>query len=83
MNREDHDRLVEIRTEIGNLISEADKLMRFAAKNDELDRRSYERAKAYWLGHMQEALDEDDEGDSFAATLNELDPDRVNDEDAE
>ena len=51
MDIEDHQRLVEIRQEMMDLIEEASNLVRQA------DKHEYERAKAYWIAHIECALE--------------------------
>lgn len=50
INREDWERLKEIRQEILNLTNEAADIVRRA------DRNEYERSRAYWIGHVHCAM---------------------------
>lgn len=52
LDQSDWERLQEIRDELKDLIEEAGNLVRMSG-----DRFAYERAKAYWLGYMQNAID--------------------------
>ena len=55
MKTEDIERLSEIKDEMKELLGEADQLIRGAGGI------AYERARAYWLGHIAIALDDDHE----------------------
>ena len=74
MNREGFDRLVEIQTEMVELLGEAKTLIRNSG-NPYL----YERAKAYWLAHCEIALTNNHSylagnSCSFEDTIKELRP---------
>lgn len=51
LSRNDWDRLQEIRDQLDVLVEEAGRLVR--RSNNQFD---YHRAKAYWLGHMENAI---------------------------
>ena len=53
MKQSEIDRLNEIKDQMQSLMDEVDSIMRFNSP-----RHVYERAKAYWLGHIFSALDD-------------------------
>lgn len=72
MRAEDHERLVEIKDEMKNMLEEAKELIRRNASD-----WVYQRAKSYWIGHIAQALD--DESDymgsatvTFQNTIDEI-----------
>jgi hypothetical protein len=52
VNKQDHDRLKEIREEMLHLVDEAKRII----SND--DKSVYERARVYWVGNILHALDD-------------------------
>lgn len=82
MDKADHDRLKEIRSEMMDLLEEAKNLIR---QNG--DRFIFERAKAYWIGHIDTGLGGGDYVDfndyTMQKTINELDPGDEDDYDDE
>lgn len=83
MDKADHDRLKEIRLEMMDLLEEAKDLIRQSG-----DKHTFERAKAYWIGHIDTGLGGGDYVDfndyTMQKTINELDPgddDNYDDED--
>jgi hypothetical protein len=81
IDRTDHDRLKEIRSEMMDLLDEAKNLIRMS------DRFVYERAKAYWIGHIDTGLGGGQYVDTYDCTMektiNELDPGDEDDEELE
>jgi len=77
MDKADHDRLKEIRSEMMNLLEEASNLVRQHG-----GRSTYERAKAYWIGNIDTGLGGGAYVDTYSytmeKTIKELSP---NDED--
>ena len=49
MRKSDAQRLIEIREEMGELLDEAKRLLRSEGF-------AYDRARAYWIGHISQAL---------------------------
>lgn len=82
MDKIDHDRLKEIREEMMNLLDEATTLIRQTG-----DRFVLERAKAYWIGSIDQGLGEGNYVDTYyhtmKKTIDELDPGDEEDEDLE
>lgn len=87
MKRSDIDRLNEIKTEMKNLLGEAQEIIRGATFNDGSGhaRTIWERAKAYWVGHMAMAIDDDHmyvgSNHSLQDTISELEEMLSEDED--
>ncbi len=52
MDIQDHKRLIEIKEQMEELLEEAKNLVRMSG-----DKFEYERAKAYWIGYIDNALD--------------------------
>ena len=72
MRAEDHERLVEIKDEMKNMLEEAKELIRRNASD-----WVYNRAKSYWIGHIAMALDEEhdfmgSDGVTFQNTIDEV-----------
>lgn len=63
MDCQELDRLKEIRSEMMDLLFEAKNIVR------QSDRVIYERAKAYWLGHIDTALGDGDYIDTYDYTM--------------
>lgn len=63
MNKSDKERLAEIRTEMFDLLHDAKAIMRGEGGFE------YERAKAYWIGHLDAALGGGDYGTKYDVTL--------------
>lgn len=83
MNKLDHDRLVEIQETMVDLLEEAKTLVRQSGQ-----KHVYERAKAYWIGHIATALSEESDyiGKSMCTmeeTINELEVEEMDDEEVE
>jgi hypothetical protein len=76
---ESHERLQEIRQEMMELLEEAKTIVRHS------DKHIYERAKAYWIGHIDTALGGGAYIDTYDYTLektiDELTPDEEDEED--
>jgi len=71
MKLEDKKRLLEIRRELLDLVDELQMLLRRSGNNF-----VYERAKAYWLGHLDNAVEGISKHDScMDETLRDLDID--------
>jgi hypothetical protein len=51
MDKFDHEELIDIRNDMIDLLSRAKNLLRMNASSS-----VYERAKAYWIGHLDTAL---------------------------
>ena len=80
MNKRDHDRLVEIQEEMLSLLNEAKRLIQREGGI------TYERAKSYWMAHIEMGLTNNHSylgsaGCSMDNTINELDPGCDDDED--
>lgn len=73
LDKEDYDRLVDIRVEMMDLLEEAKNIIRMSG-----NRSVYERAKSYWIGHVDAGLGEGNYVDTYeytmAKTIAELDP---------
>ena len=70
MKRSNFERLQEIKNDIADLVSEIDHIMRADATRHQLD-----RAKAYWLTGLENALDSSNPYDTdMTKALKELDP---------
>ena len=79
MNRNDHERLTEIHGEIQELLEEARRLVQHEGGIE------WERAKSYWLAHIETALSKETGylgGSMFTMedTLRALEPDEGDDE---
>jgi hypothetical protein len=78
---QDWERLSEIRDEMADLLEEAKQLIRRSG-----DKFAYERARAYWLGDMDNALYDGKSWDgtcNMEETIRALDPGEESDEDDE
>jgi len=74
LDRSDWERLNDIRDEMNDLLEEAKNLVRLSG-----DKFAYDRAKAYWLGGMENYLGEGKlssqlSGCSMEETINSLEP---------
>jgi hypothetical protein len=80
MEKYNYDRLTEIREQMVDLLEEAKNIIRLDAP-----RHVYDRAKAYWIGHIDVALGDGNYVDTydvtFAKTLNEIDVETDEDKD--
>ena len=63
MIKDDYDRLRDIRQEMIDLLDEAKNIIRME------DKHIYERAKAYWIGHIDRALGGGDYFDKYDCTM--------------
>lgn len=78
MDHEDHERLVSIQKEMISLIEEASNLVRRA------DKHEYERAKAYWIAHIECALEKVNPYDkTMEDTIRALEPSEEEEEEYE
>ncbi len=81
MNKQDHARLIEIQEEMINLLSEAKDLIRCSD-----NKMAYERAKSYWMAHVEMGLSNDhyyasSSMCSMEDTIKELEPSNEADSD--
>ncbi len=53
LDQPDYERLIAIQKEMQDLLEEAKNLVRLSG-----DKHEYERAKAYWLGYIENALED-------------------------
>lgn len=51
LNKQDHERLIEVREEMMNLLEEAKNIIQSSG-----ERFLLEEAKAYWIGHIDSAI---------------------------
>lgn len=82
MKTRDHDRLRDIQVEMSALLDEAKDLIRRESGI------AWERAKGYWIAHIEMALSDSHTylGSSMftmESTINELDPESEDDEDCD
>ncbi len=72
MDREDWERLKKIQDELRGLLKEAKNLIRLSG-----NRMEYERAKAYWLAHIEFAVDKVNPYDlTMEDTIKALEPEQ-------
>jgi len=64
MNKEDVERLEDIRAEMMDLLDEAKNIIRQSG-----NKSVYERAKAYWIGHIDSGLGGGDYVDTYDYTF--------------
>jgi len=77
IDRENFKRLKEIKSTMEDLIEEAGNIVRCSG-----DKHEYERAKAYWIGHIEGALNNINPYDTtMAQTIKALNPGEEEDED--
>ena len=78
LDKEDWERLKEIRSEMNDLLEEAKNIVRMSG-----DKHEYERAKAYWLAYAENALDGPKSHllpCTMGDTINALEPEEYDDE---